>query len=74
MPLYRGGRGHAQAAKRLKSGELPIAVRNDDESVLWYQHGPEDDSDSGALFYGDYLLYGYWPWRMPLLIVAFFCA
>ena len=39
MPLYRGGRGHAQAAKLLKNGELPIAQRNDDESVLWYAHG-----------------------------------
>ena len=74
MALYRGGRGHVQAAKRLKSGELPIAMRNDDQSVLWYEHGPDDYSDSGALFYGDYLLYGYWPWRMPLLIVAYFCA
>ena len=74
MPLYRGGRGHAQAAKLLKNGELPIAQRNDDESVLWYAHQPKDLLSDGALFYGDYLLYGYWPWRMPWLILAFVCG
>ena len=74
MPLYRGGRGHAQAAKRLKKGELPIAARNDDESVFWHRHKSEDFVADGALFYGDYLLYGYWPWRMPWLVLAFLCA
>ena len=63
-----------QAAKLLKQGELPIALRNDDESVLWYEHQPKDLLSDGALFYGDYLLFGYWPWRMPLLIVAYFSA
>ena len=54
-----------QAAKRLKNGDLPIALRNDDESVLWYEHGPEDYSDSGALFYG--LVPSLWLLASPLM-------
>lgn len=74
MPVYRGGRGHWQAAKRLRRGVLPVAARNDDESILWYTHGPKHYYTSGALFYRDYLIYGWWPWRMPWLFTAFWCG
>ena len=40
MPLIPRRSRPSQAAKRLNSGDLPIALRNDDESVLWYEHGP----------------------------------
>ncbi|RFA36469.1 hypothetical protein [Alkalilimnicola ehrlichii] len=69
MPVYRGGPSHAEAARALREGKLPVSPVND-TSVLWRQD-QEEVLFGGGITFGEYLVVGYSPFAALYFCLGF---